>query len=194
MTSPYSNPHTSPTPRPSFPRRRSGPKTKPVSITAFGVLHLHWGVLSLGLYGYSIVVLMFFVRRTNVPPSNPMLDQLGTDYTWTFVSLAVGTLLTLLMMAAGVLLLAHNWLGRVLTILYGWIAIGFGMIDTIIQGFISISGLLSFGAIEEELDLVLLLMTYVFPLCLCFIAMIYPGLAIFFMTRNNVKDYLQPVG
>lgn len=97
-----------------------------------------------------------------------------------------------MLIAGGILLLMDKDLGRVLTIVYGWISVAFGFLGIIVMVIIMI-GFFGQGNMQgpEEVGAVF---GIVAGTCGGFVGMIYPVLGIYFMTRPNVKEYLQRVG
>lgn len=192
MSSPHGNPYASPSSMPSFPTQKPGSQEKPAAILVFGILHLIFGVLGLCGLGTSIVQVMTVANVPGAQMDNPILDD-RIGYLWTLFSIAIGTVTTFLLLAAGVLLLTDKELGRVLTIIYGWISIGFGVVGLVVLAIVFLGMASNADAIGEEQEKVVLLVAAVFGTCMSIIGMIYPGLAIYFMSRENVKQYLKRV-
>ncbi|MBL8889059.1 MAG: hypothetical protein JNL67_03715 [Planctomycetaceae bacterium] len=190
MSSPYSNPYASPTSRPTYPGQMPGPQIKPAPITVFGVLHLVFGVIGLCGIGFGVFGLIIIANNPGARMDNPILDH-PIGYAWNFASLAMGTITTFIMLAAGVLLLTDKELGRVLTIIYGWLSIAFGAIGMIVMAIVLISIFSDANGGPEQAGAMI---GGIAGSCGGIIGMIYPGLAIYFMTRDNVKNYFKRLG
>lgn len=193
MSSPYSNPYASPVSKPNFPGQMPGQQAKPAAITVFGVLHMVFGVFGLCGIGFGIIGLVVIANNPQVQMENPVLDN-PIGYAWNFVSMAIGTVTTFIMLAAGVLLLTDKELGRVLPIIYGWLSIGFGVIGMIVMVIVMISVFTGADAIGGGPQQTGAMFGMVFGFIGGIIGMIYPGLAIYFMSRDNVKDYFKRLG
>lgn len=101
------------------------PTSRPASLTVFGILNILFGVL--GICGTAGGVLPFVMEMPSDPAiPNPMLDLIKSNAsyrTFLIVSLALGAIVALLVLAGGVgLLLSKAW-GRTLSIVYGWYTI-----------------------------------------------------------------------
>lgn len=184
-----SNPYASPMTQPQYGMPPQS--DKPVAITVFGILNLVFGALGVCGIGANI---FFFLALANNPgfqqPPNPILDH-PIGYAWTMVGLVVGSFTTFMIIAGGILLLMNKDLGRVLTLGYAWIAIVFGIIGMVVMGVIFF-GVLAQGNVNgpEEMGAVF---GIVGGSCGSLLGLVYPALAIFFLTRENVKAYLRRV-
>lgn len=182
-----SNPYASPMSQPQYGGLPT-PNDKPTVITVFGILNLVFGVFGICGIGASI---FFLTALANNPgfqqPPNPILEH-PIGYVWNIVGLVVGSCNTFLMIAGGILLLMNKDLGRLLTVLYGYITIGFGIVGMVVMGIIM------FGVFNEAMgdqERMTAVIGLVGGSCGGVLGLIYPALAIFFLSRDNVKEYLK---
>lgn len=126
------NPYRSPAPGTMGPAPGG---SRPASFLVFGILNIVFGVLGLcGTAGSSAMFLVQLPRDPAMP--NPMLDLLDSNPTYRLflqVTIALGGLASLALLAAGVgLLLSKAW-GRTLSIGYAWYAIVAAIMGTIVN-------------------------------------------------------------
>jgi hypothetical protein len=192
MSSPYSNPYASPTAQPQYGGGMPGPDAKPVAITVFGILNLVFGILGVCGIGFGIFALVVMANNPGFQqPPNPVLDH-PVGFVWNIISMGLGTITTFMLIAGGILLLNNKDMGRVLTIVYGWISVVFGFLGIIVMVIIIVG---IFGQVDmQDPEEVGAVVGVALGTCFGFIGMVYPVLAIYFMTRPNVKEYLQRVG
>ncbi|MDP1562104.1 MAG: hypothetical protein Q8M16_12055 [Pirellulaceae bacterium] len=187
MSNPY-NPYASPLSQPKY-HGMPVPPDKPAAITVFGILNLVFGAL--GVCNVGFAMLNFVVAMNNFPNQgpNPFADEpLGMAFQ--IAALAVSAISTAIIITGGILLLQSKELGRVLTIFYSWLSIGFGIVSILIvvvfmiraMGAANLQGAEATGVMIGAIAVVS---------CGSLLGLIYPVLAIVFMTRENVKAYLK---
>lgn len=126
------NPYRSPVPVTSA-AAPSG--SRPASLIVFGILNILFGVLGLcGTAGSSAMFLVEMPRDPALP--NPMLELLDSNPSYRLflqVSIALGGLASLALLAAGIgLLLAKAW-GRTLSVGYAWYAIVAAIVGMVVN-------------------------------------------------------------
>lgn len=187
MSNPYDNPYASPLSQPKY-HGMPAPHDKPAAITVFGILNLVFGALGVCSVGFTII--NYVVAMNNFPNqrANPLsADPLGVAFQ--IAALAVSAISTAIIITGGILLLQSKDLGRVLTIFYGWLSIGFGIVSILVfvtfmiraTGAANLQGAEATGVMIGAIAAVS---------CGSILGLIYPVLAIVFMTRENVKAYL----
>src|ERR1035441_4726495 len=101
--------------------QRKDMRQRPVSVTIFGILNIGFGMLN----AVSLLISMVVLSRVNMA-GNPILKQLYDNpqyITWTKISLPLGGIAAVVLLAAGIgLLLLQNW-ARIVSIGYGIYAI-----------------------------------------------------------------------
>lgn len=114
------------------------PQPRPASLTVFGILNIIFGVI--GLCGTAGGVLPFVMDLPSDPGvPNPMLDLIKSNAgyrTFLMVSLALGAIIAVLVLAAGIgLLLSKAW-GRTLSIVYGWYTIVAAIVGMVVNWYV----------------------------------------------------------
>ncbi len=188
MSNPYPNRYAIPMSLPQYQGTRA-PNDKPAAITVFGILNLVFGALGLCNLGFRL--LGFAVMMGNMPNrgQNPFADD-PFGIAFNVAALAVSTVCTISIITGGILLLQNKDLGRILTIFYGWLSLGFGLVSLFVVAIMILRSPQIPDAQRAEATGVLISMVAVWS-CIGILGLIYPGLAIFFMTRENVKAYLK---
>jgi hypothetical protein len=178
--------------QPNFQGGMPAPNDKPAAITVFGILHLVFGAFGLCGVGAGIFGMIVLTANPGIQQApNPVLDH-PIGFAWNIASLGIGSVTTFMLIAAGILLLMNKELGRVLTIYYGWISIGFGIVGMVVMAIIMISVMgQANGQGPEQMAATF---GMIGGACGGLIGMIYPGLAIYFMTQGNVIAYLKRFG
>ena len=103
---------------------------RPVSVTVFGILNIVFGVL--GLCGMLVtVVILFSPEMAKDNPALAAMQTIPAYHAFMVVSLGLGTIASLVLIVAGIgLLMSQGW-ARVLSIIYGWYAVVFGIIGMV---------------------------------------------------------------
>lgn len=172
----------------------SGPQ-KPVSIVIFGIFHLVVALFSLGWVIWLSAMLAIGMNNERVNDamnrnSDIMLliyEQTGYVQYQIFI-IVLGGLLTLVLFAAGILLLMGKEKGRDLSVSYSIGSIVLNVLSMAFQIFTGIMLLSSIDAprrVSEPAGMMVLVGAVMLFFCL-----IYPALTLLFMTRKPVKDYL----
>ena len=94
---------------------------RPASIQIFAILNMVFGIL--GICGGFAAAVMFAIPQ---PAGNPALDLMANDPiygTFNLVSMVVGVIMSIVLVAAGVGLHRYAMWGRNLSIAYAWYAI-----------------------------------------------------------------------
>lgn len=188
MSNPYTNPYASPMSQPQYQGMRA-PNDKPAAITVFGILNLVFGAMGLCNLGFSL--LGFAVMMGSMPNRglNPFADD-PFGIAFNVAALAISTVGTITIITGGILLLQDKDLGRVLTIFYGWLSLGFGLVSLFVVAIMILRSPPIPDAQGAEAT-GFLIGAVAAASCFGILGLIYPGLAIFFMTRENVKAYLK---
>ena len=156
-------------------------RQRPVSVTIFGILNIGFGMLN----AVSLLISMVVLSRTNMA-GNPILKQLYDNpqyVAWTKISMPLGGIAAVVLLAAGIgLLFLQNW-ARIVSIGYGIYAI----LGGIVGGFIMLKICASMMSQNASGPSGMMVMA---PLIGAIIGMmfglVYPILLIIFMTRPKV--------
>lgn len=183
------NPYRSPT----APAAAS-PAARPASLIVFGILDILFGVL--GLCGTAGSSAMFFLQLPRDPAMpNPMLDLLDSNPTFRLfmqVTIVLGGLASLVLLAAGIgLLLTKAW-GRTLSVGYAWYAIVAAIIGMIVQWIYVVQPMLAAMKGAEGPAAMGALGGVVGGLLGGIFSLVYPVVLLVFMNRAAVRAALAP--
>ena len=107
---------------------------RPTAITVFGVLNI--GFAALGLIGILFAAAVFSMARNS---GNPMLDIMRSNPSyaaWIKITIPLGVLSSLALLASGIgLLMMKNW-ARKLAIAYAIFSLVFGLVGQVVNLFI----------------------------------------------------------
>jgi hypothetical protein len=164
------------------------PVTRPTSAVVFGILNIIFGAL--GLCGTVFTAAMFLVPQQG--GQNPVLDIMAENTTYRIfmqVSIILGLIATLVVIASGIGLLQLKPYGRTLAIVYGVYAVVAGIVGIIVN-FVFIIGPLMQKASDapagpEQAAAIGGAIGGSFGGC---IGLIYPVVLLFFMYRPNVVE------
>ncbi|MDP1560682.1 MAG: hypothetical protein Q8M16_04740 [Pirellulaceae bacterium] len=182
----------------------TGPQ-KPVSIIIFGIFHLFVALFSFLWLTWLTVMLVIAMNTAgangpmagqpgmNRPnrANDPLLliyDQTGYVQYQIFV-IVLGAVLTLVLIAAGILLLLGKDKGRDLSVSYSFASIILNILSMAFQFF---TGFMLLNSTDYPRSMTQPAGTMVMVGGgLLFFCLIYPTLTLIFMTRKSVKEYLQ---
>jgi hypothetical protein len=154
---------------------------RPMSVTIFGILNI--GFAAFGLL--SLLLSTVFLSQMNTG-ANPVLKAMNDNpayVTWTKISVPVGGIASVVLLAAGIgLLMLKNW-ARVVSIGYSIYAIVGGIIGGIVM-FNVFESMLHQGAGGSPS--VMIIGAMVGSLIGIVFALVYPILLIIFMTRPKI--------
>ena len=159
---------------------------RPTSVTVFGVLNLVFGVL--GLCGTAFSFAMFFVAQDSAMP-NPAMDMMRENKGYMLfmqISVVLGFVASVVLVAAGVGLLSVKPWGRQLSIGYGIYAILSGIVGSIFNYYIVVRPMMNEIGAQGQNEAVAIggAIGGIFGGC---ISLIYPVLLLFFMFTARVK-------
>lgn len=161
---------------------------KPTSITVFGILNIIFGAL--GICGLSVAVVGLFAPMAagmELPEDNPMNSPAYRVFT--IVTIPLGLVATIVLVAAGVGLLNDKDWGRKFSIGYAIYAIVSGLIGTVLNVvLIMVPMMQQMGGGEQMAAAVGGMVGGTIGGC---IGLIYPALLWYFMTRPHVVNYLR---
>ncbi len=160
---------------------------RPISVTIFGILNI--GFALLGLVGLLFSMLM--MSRMDVT-ANPVLKQMQNNpgyATWMKISMPLGGITSVLLLAAGIgLLLLQNW-ARIVSIGYGIYSIIGGIIGGIVMANVFVSMMSHTVRGPTGIVMILPLICGIFGMV---IGLTYPILLIIFMTRPKIVAAFRP--
>jgi len=154
---------------------------RPISVTIFGILNI--GFALLGLVG---LLFSMFVMSHMGSAGNPFLEQMQENSlysTWMKISVPLGGIFSVLLLAAGIgLLMLQNW-ARIISIGYGI----YSILGCIVGGFVMVKIVTSIMSHNSNgpggMMAIIPMLGGVFGMV---IGLAYPILLIIFMTRPNV--------
>jgi hypothetical protein len=172
----------------------ASPSARPASLIVFGILNILFGVL--GLCGTAGSSAMFFVQLPRDPAiPNPMLDLLDSNPTFRLfmqVTIVLGGLASLVLLAAGIgLLLTKAW-GRTLSVGYAWYAIVAAIIGTVVNWVYLIQPLMAAMKDVEGPAAMGVVGGAVGGLLGGLFSLVYPVVLLVFMNRSAVRAALAP--
>jgi hypothetical protein len=183
------NPYRSPTPSAAV-----SAAARPASLLVFGILNVLFGVL--GLCGTAGSSAMFFLQLPRDPAMpNPMLDLLDSNPTFRLfmqVTIVLGGVASLVLLAAGIgLLLTKAW-GRTLSVGYAWYAIAAAIIGMVVNWVYLIQPTLAAMKGAEGPAAMGALGGVVGGLLGGVFSLVYPVVLLVFMNRAAVRAALAP--
>ena len=181
---PFENPYAA-THVDSFNAPSKRPLKKPVSATVFGVLHLIFGIL--GAVGTPLNFISISMINSHDRPPNPAWDVMRDTpgyMTFYIASLAIGFVMSIVLIVAGMGLLKDKPSGRTLSIWYGFASLLIGVGSTAINFFLLYEPLSQLGGPEGTIILAIGFIGAA-------VGAIYPILTLIFMYRRNVVEYFQ---
>jgi hypothetical protein len=155
---------------PGAPAAVSG---RPTSVTVFGILSIVFG--SLGLLCTPIALIGTFVS-----PQEMSLSSAPGYTPWLVICSLIGLAAAGWLLASGIGLLGLKRWGRRNAVAYGWFAIIWGILNTIVTLVIMLSG--GVASTPEAVG------GYIGGACGGILALIYPILLLVFMTRPHVIE------
>jgi lysylphosphatidylglycerol synthetase-like protein (DUF2156 family) len=145
---------------------------RPAAVTVFGILNIIFG--SMGLVCLPVSLLATFAMPQIWDPSDIAII-------WLIITHIVGLICTVFLLTLGIELLRLRAWARKWSLVYGWFAIVWGVIGSVVNLLLITSG--EFGYAEEAIPSAL------GGTCGGLIGgLIYPVLLIIFMQKQNVKD------
>lgn len=163
---------------------------QPTSVTTFGVLNIVFGMCSFACLGLSVVSAFSGQQATGLPEIDAAFASQGFRI-FSLVSNVLGALASIVLMACGVLLLSRKELGRTLSVGWGWFAIVYTLLSTIVTlAFLlpALSGSLTASGTSMALPLTFGILCALMALAL---QLVYPSLLIYYMTRPWMIAYFQ---
>jgi hypothetical protein len=161
-------------------------RQRPVAILIFGILNLGFGLLHL------ISPLFALAMRKIKLPSQPALTALYSDpsyIAWQHVSMVVGVVSGLALLAFGVgLLLCKNW-ARLGSIVYAVLDCAFVVVGCVVSWPFMEMAIQQAPKVSQGFAKAAGVIGMVFGLV---IGLAYPVLLLIFMTRSNVIEACQP--
>ncbi|QEG41193.1 hypothetical protein [Roseimaritima ulvae] len=166
-------------------------EVKPTSITVFGILNIILGLL--GLCGLAAAFAAFFIPT---PPGNELpatqLMQNDAYRIFMYITIPLGFIATVALIAGGIGLLQGKGWGRTLSIGYAVYSIISGFLGLIVNVFLimlpTLRMLPELDPGPEKAGAIGGMVGGTFGGC---IGMIFPILLLYFMMRPNVKAYFQ---
>ena len=151
------------------------PPKRPTSVTVLATLNIIFGGLSLLCSPFGIIGLL-------IPqPNSPF--QMGPGMRmYSLVSYAVGFVMAIVLLSSGIGLLNLKRWARETTCVYGWIALIWGILGTVITAVMFTSHL--GGASQEEMPMVI--GGIIGGMCGGVFGLIYPVLLIIFMRKPSI--------
>jgi len=157
---------------------------RPTSVTVFGILNIVFAVF--GVIGMFVSVFLFLPQANTNNPVVQIIQSSPAYATWLKLSLVLGAVVCVALLAAGIGLLKVRPWARTLSILYGIYAIVMGIVGMVVNYFFLVQPMLeqarqktgpeAAGAIGGTIG---------GSIGGCF-GLIYPILLLIFMTRANV--------
>ncbi len=164
-------------------------QTRPVSVTVFGILNIVFGVL--GICGLAAAFGAFFIPP---PPGNELpagnLMQDDTYRIFMYITIPLGFVATVALLAGGIGLLQNKAWGRTLSIGYAIYSLISGFIGLIVNVFLillpTMQILPQLDPGPEKMGAIVGMIGGTFGGC---VGLIFPALLLFFMTRPHVKAF-----
>jgi hypothetical protein len=188
-----SNPYQSPGPSLPGSYVPAQPPVRPTSVTVFGILNLLFGVL--GFCGTLGSGAMMFLMPQNPNVRNPVLELMANSPGYRLfnqVSIGLGLVATIVLIAAGIGLLKMKPFGRLLSIGYSMYAIAGGVVGLAMSYVFLIQPLMeqagAVGGGPEQAAAIGGAIGGLFGGCL---GMAYPIILLIFMYRRNVVEALR---
>lgn len=162
-------------------------RERPVSVMVFGILNI--GFALLGMVG--ALVSVFVLSRVHTH-SNPFLDQMHNNplyQTWMSISMPLGGIVSVALLAAGIgLLMLQNW-ARIVSIVYGIYSIVAGLIGLGVTFSVFMSIFSQSNNPSMKGTMIAVMFGGVFGGA---IGLAYPVLLLIFMTRPRVIAAFRP--
>jgi hypothetical protein len=157
---------------------------RPTVVTVFGILNI--GFAAIGLIGAAATLLMFRFLPTTGNPVLQLMNENALLKAWTDVSLVIGAVASVGLLAAGIgLLMMKNW-ARVLSLVYGVYAILSGVVGMVLTVVLLCKPLLDTAGKHHGPEIVAAIAGAIGGTVGGCISLIYPILLIIFMTRPRV--------
>jgi len=163
---------------------------RPTSITVFGILNIVFGVL--GFCGLFMSLSMFAVEDDGSNPMIPLMQESPLYQGFMYVSIPLGLLATVALLAGGIAMLNNKAWGRTLSIIYGWYAIIAGLVGAIVNAVVLLPPALEQSSGQMSAEEAGLIGGAIGGTCGGLIGLIYPVLLLIFMNRRSVKDWFDP--
>ena len=166
------------------------PSRKPASLMVFGILNLVFGVL--GLCSYACGSLMLVPNPDlQQDPFYELIHQSPSYQAFLVVSMGLGSVASIVLIAAGIgLLAAANW-GRVLSIVYSLYALAMGIVGIAVNIMFLVVPLMEKGDPSDP-AFGTAIGGAVGGTCGGAIGMAYPIVLLIFMTRPHIKQAVKP--
>lgn len=162
-------------------------RERPVSVMVFGILNI--GFALLGMVGSLFSVLVLSRVHSH---SNPFLDQMHNNplyRTWMSISVPLGGVVSVALLAAGIgLLMLQNW-ARIVSIVYGIYSIVVGLIGLGVTFSVFMSIFSQSNNPSMKGTMIAVMLGGVFGGA---IGLAYPVLLLIFMTRPKVIAAFRP--
>ena len=160
---------------------------RPISVTIFGILNIGFAVF--GMLG--MLLSMAVLSRSNVA-ANPIMKEMyeNPNYiAWMKISLPLGSIVSVILLAAGIgLLLLQNW-ARIVSIGYGVYAILAGIAGGLVMLNICVSMMHNNSGGASGMGALFAMFGSIFGMV---IGLVYPILLIIFMTRPKIVAAFGP--
>lgn len=199
MDSPYQTPASAPPPMPP------GGSGEPSAIKVFGILHLVLAVIGVGTGLWTLVSMQFadaFTRQAGEEMAKVQLAFMN-DIAWVSVMTGIFTLLLAgLLAVAGIKLVRSRPDGVRWSHRYAWTSIATKLVSLVVavvvvlpatqrmMGEIMASGPGMPGGAEQTVTTVMRVTTAVTTVVSPLLSCLYPALALFFLSRQPVKDWI----
>lgn len=165
-------------------------KDKPTSVTVFGILNLAFALM--GLCGLGASVAMFFIPvDPNIPnPAIEIMQSNAAYRSYMIGSIAMGFVSTIVLAVAGVGLLTWRKYGRTASIFYGWFAILSMIVGTIVNWIFIFGPMVEQAQKANGPEMAGAIGGAIGGSIGSCVALIYPAILLFFMSRPNIKNAL----
>lgn len=161
---------------------------RPQAVTVFGVLNIAFAAF--GLMGLlSSLSMLAMARNMKASTPNPVLKLMDSSpgFTlWTNISIGVGFIFTLVLLASGIGLLKMKSWGRTLSFVYIAYAVIFGILSTVMNYMFLVVPLMEQSKNQQGAEQAAAIGGAVGGMVGGCFGLIYPMLLAFFMMRPNV--------
>ena len=157
---------------------------RPTSVTVFGVLNIVFGAL--GLLSTAVSMVVLFAVDAQAGAMDPFANVNPVWNMWIKVSIVLGVVAMLVLIASGIGLLNLRPWGRTLAIGYSIYAIAAGLIGTAMQFSYVVQPMLEQFEVHGGPEAAAAMATVIGGLLGGCIGLVYPALLWYYMTRQHV--------